>query len=348
MMKDSRAAKCLIVKITSEVQTFLSLGRDTKPRRSLLQRCSILGTLTSLCCLVGCVSTNDIKTYLIYEPVQVESPMSVSISAEVTHSTAPEVIAAWKVWAWNIDSINGEELVANAIYEDLAKSKMFSSVSRDNPNADLLIVVHSREIKPSDFRLQLNLAVLNPKTKETVLIYDREQVYATGATDYRLKETLRDVLGQIKTALVADFKNKDLSKLGGVFAMGTTATVLPTGDQISESGEFEDLLVAKEANVMLARQRNRTLIAAKTLTLPSLLRDRRTPELTALTIQIEQLILDLNHEAEMEKDRAQRAAEQDPEAVEYHRELAIVYKERIEVLKPINAAIKEEIANRNR
>jgi hypothetical protein len=161
-------------------------------------------------------------------------------------------------------------------------------------------------------------------------------------------EALGEVMGQIKTAIAADFKNKDLSKLGGKFAVGATVLASSTDSQTSETVKFEDLLVAKEAYVMLARQRNRSLVAAKTLTLPKLLREKKTAELASLIVQIEQVILDLNHEAEMEKDRAQRAAEQDPEAVEYHRELAIVYKERIEVLKPINAAIKEEIANRER
>jgi hypothetical protein len=79
-----------------------------------------------------------------------------------------------------------------------------------------------------------------------------------------------------------------------------------------------------------------------------LLREKKTTELTGLAVQIEQLILDLNHEAEMEKDRAQRALEQNPAVVEEHRELAVVYKERIEVLKPIGTAVKEEIANRSK
>jgi hypothetical protein len=79
-------------------------------------------------------------------------------------------------------------------------------------------------------------------------------------------------------------------------------------------------------------------------------------------VKIEQTILDLNHECEVAKDRAQQAAA-NPEAsssrgrgqsgarglsVDELRDLSISYRERIELLKPIAAALKEEIANRNR
>ena len=66
---------------------------------------------------------------------------------------------------------------------------------------------------------------------------------------------------------------------------------------------FERLLTSKDASVAVAQGRNHALLSAKTLTLPNLLRDEKTVELTALTVQIEQTILDLNRETELEGPR---------------------------------------------
>jgi hypothetical protein len=83
--------------------------------------------------------------------------------------------------------------------------------------------------------------------------------------------------------------------------------------------------------------------------LPTLLRDSKTSDLTALVIKIEQTILDLNHESELTKDHAQQVATDGRgRQLDGIRGLGISYNERIELLKPIAAALKEEIANRNR
>ena len=56
------------------------------------------------------------------------------------------------------------------------------------------------------------------------------------------------------------------------------------------------------------------------------------------------------YESEMPKDRAQQATATNGDArqIDELRGLAICYHERIELLKPILAALKEEIANRGR
>jgi hypothetical protein len=115
-----------------------------------------------------------------------------------------------------------------------------------------------------------------------------------------------------------------------------------------------DLLTGAEKSVAFARARNRALIAAKNQQLPAILREKRTDELAALVVKIEQTILDLNHECEVAKDRAQQATA-NPDAssgrgptVDELRDLSISYRERIELLKPMAVAIREEIANRNR
>jgi len=121
-----------------------------------------------------------------------------------------------------------------------------------------------------------------------------------------------------------------------------------------------ELIIGTDKNITSARERNRAIIVAKNMQLPSLLRDSKTSDLTALVIKIEQAVLDLNHESEVANDRAQRmaagsdrtrgsvAANGSTQGIEEVRGLAISYQERIELLKPIAAALKEEIANRNR
>src|ERR1019366_3896809 len=113
---------------------------------------------------------------------------------------------------------------------------------------------------------------------------------------------------------------------------------------------LSDLFVSSEKTEAQARERNRAIIAAKNQQLPGILRDKKTDELSALVVKIEQTILDLNHESEVAKDRAQQttATNGDARQLEELRGLTISYRERIELLKPILTALKEEIANRNR
>ncbi len=122
----------------------------------------------------------------------------------------------------------------------------------------------------------------------------------------------------------------------------------PAGVEVVDVAEppLEDFLAAKEFDVPTARWRSGALLLVKNRTLPKLLRDGRTADLSRLVERLEKLVLDLNHEGEVAKDRAQRAVETQSGEAEHLREISLVYKERIEVLKPILAALKEEIANR--
>jgi hypothetical protein len=113
---------------------------------------------------------------------------------------------------------------------------------------------------------------------------------------------------------------------------------------------LSELLASSDKTEFLARERNRALVAAKNQQLPGMLREKKTDELSALVVKIEQTILDLNHECEVAKDQAQQATATNGDArqIEELRGLAISYRERIELLKPILTALKEEIANRGR
>ena len=95
------------------------------------------------------------------------------------------------------------------------------------------------------------------------------------------------------------------------------------------------------------RWSNHVLVQVKNRTLPGMLRERRPDELLDLATRIESVILDLNLQAELAKDQAQRLIETggDPGG---SRERALIYRERISVFKPIVIALKQAVAFRER
>ena len=118
--------------------------------------------------------------------------------------------------------------------------------------------------------------------------------------------------------------------------------------QFHQNPNLDLLLRTRESAPEVGRWRNRTLIEAKDRLLPKLLRDSKTPELEALATKIEQTILDLEHESELARDRTELAVANNGPGAAYMDELPLVYRERIALLKPILASIKEEIANRQK
>jgi hypothetical protein len=89
-------------------------------------------------------------------------------------------------------------------------------------------------------------------------------------------------------------------------------------------------------------------LQSKNRTLTMLLREARTEDLQALVELAERAILDSNHQAETLKDRAHGRIELGGPGADLLRELSFAYKERIEVLKPVLAAIRDEMENRRK
>jgi len=124
-----------------------------------------------------------------------------------------------------------------------------------------------------------------------------------------------------------------------------------------DSPPLDGLISPEEQSVgnaiRAARWRTRMLVLAKNLQLPRILRESKTGDLTALENKTEQAILDYSHESELLKDKAARSIEAGTENansmdVDRARELALAYKEKVEVLKALLGAIKEEIGNRGK
>jgi len=94
------------------------------------------------------------------------------------------------------------------------------------------------------------------------------------------------------------------------------------------------------------RWSNGILLEAKNRSLENLLRLESRDTLLELATRIERSILDLSEQSERAKDRAQRMVEKGEGDPEPERELAVLCRQRIEVLKPILAALKQAAALR--
>jgi hypothetical protein len=326
------------------------------PKRSIRYSSAICAGLGLILCS-GCVSI-PAQVYVnavTYEPVRSPVQIDASAAVEVTDTMTPEMREMWKHWMNSDTNIaNYISAVEQTIRNDLATSGLFARVGTDGSvRPDYLVKALCLESHPSDFRVQVTLTATETATGAQVSSHTREHSFGTSKFGYKLKEALPGILAALKADLAADLQ-------AGIRRQQEQAAQAEA--DLLTKASLSELLTGADGSVTLARARNRALIAAKTQQLPAILRERKTDELSALVVKIEQTILDLNHECEVAKDRAQQAAA-NPEAsssrgrgqsgarglsVDELRDLSISYRERIELLKPIAAALKEEIANRNR
>jgi len=298
-----------------------------------------------------------------YEPVRSPVQIDASATIEATDTLTPEARAVWKEWMNNDANIaNYLSAFGQTIQNDLATSGLFARiVTNGTAKTDYSVKALSEESRPSDFRLRITLTTTENATGMHVSSQTREVSLGSSMFDAnaKMKEQLPGLMAALKADLAADLLEKARQQQE-LAAQGEA--------ELLTKASLSDLLTGAEKIVTLARARNRAIIAAKNQQLPAILRDSKTDELTALVVKIEQTILDLNHECEVAKDQTQQSVasgEAPAQSVRGERGnvgpttinttrfdelrgLAICYRERIELLKPILSALKEEIANRNR
>lgn len=113
--------------------------------------------------------------------------------------------------------------------------------------------------------------------------------------------------------------------------------------------ELEPLLVAKETHAPRARWRTRRVIGWKNESMAAIVAEAKASDLRAQISRLETNLVDLSHEAEVEKDAAQGHTAKGAEAeARDARELSLAYRERVEVLRAILAAYKDELEGRGR
>lgn len=348
---------------------------------STLPRSSIVAAVASatLALLLGSGCATSPSTSATPSPAEIglmefsypatPSKIKIDASATVEASAAltPEMRLFWRRWVTSDRVLDGYlQAVAGALSNDLTASGLFASIlAPGSGKPDYVVRIRSEESDPSNFRLRVTMTVLDPASGQELFTRTGDVLLGLsgGGPDNRSSLNMArtpnfppDVAGRGYSGLhlLTGTARSALQQMMPVLKLGVgeflrkakgQPVVLPL-----QAASLPDLLVATDESVDLARDRNRALVAAKTRQLPDILRSWKTDELTSLVVRIEQTMLDLNHESEVAKDRAQQAAAANDDQLQSDelRGLSISYRERIELLKPIVAALKEEIANRNR
>ncbi len=138
---------------------------------------------------------------------------------------------------------------------------------------------------------------------------------------------------------------KALTAVGVLMENGVPAKVVVRAVEEAPLEDFietPDLSGADRSEVL--RWSNGVLLEAKNRSLTRILKEKTGDELPALATRIEKSILDLSGQAEQAKDRAQAIVEKGQGDPAPDREFSVLCRQRIEVLKPILAAIKQEAA----
>jgi hypothetical protein len=240
--------------------------------------------------------------------------------------------------------------VAHAIQNDIKQANLFfNTYSQNRPESVPKDGLLTATTHPADMKVMVEAAYTSPNpdrfyftvtfkvadgASPTVLKSYTRTFDLHSASKKAVRRAMPEMLHELKEELVRDLDGVNLKYISG---RGIPA----------DSPNFEGLLVAKELAIGAGRDRNRTLIAAQTVSLPHILQADKTSELVALKVKFEQTMYDLEHESEVAKDLAQSEAAAGSDA-EQARELSLVYRERLEILKPMLSSINEEIANRGK
>ncbi len=314
----------------------------SRPKRFTFCLNAVLASLALLLCS-GCITISEkgFENSVAYTPVPSPVQIDASASLEVTDTLSPDQRAIWKKWMNNDKSIeNYLRAFEKSVRSDFANCGLFTRIVTDpssKPDYDVKVACY--ESHPDDFRLKITVIATETATGAQVSSRAREHSLGKSMFEVKIRERLPGLIAQAKADLAADLQ---------AIVRQKQETAQQVQAELLTKANLVDLLVSSEKSVGLARARNRAIVAAKNHQLPAILREKKTDELTALVVKIEQTILDLDHECEVAKDQAQQSIASGNPQLDELRGLAICYRERIELLKPILAALKEEIANRNR
>jgi hypothetical protein len=305
--------------------------------------CQTCAGISLLLCS-GCVTlpTSAFTKAMANPPVRSPVQIDASATVEATVTITPE---APNKWLFTMDrnsiSANYRSALEQALRNDIVDSGLFARIETGS-KADYAVKVDWLESK------EITCALSATEMATGARITTRSRAYPGIPTDIDRRVYDKAWAGALP-AFMASLKT-ELAENIQANARREQEQAAQAMTSLFAKASLTELITGADKTVASARERNRAIIVAKNQQLPVLLRERKTEELSTLVIMIEQSALDLNHESETAKDRAQQltAAGGNARQIDELRGLAISYQERIELLKPIAAALKEEIANRNR
>jgi hypothetical protein len=305
--------------------------------------CQTCAGISLLLCS-GCVTlpTSAFTKAMANPPVRSPVQIDASATVEATVTITPE---APNKWLFTMDrnsiSANYRSALEQALRNDIVDSGLFARIETGS-KADYAVKVDWLESK------EITCALSATEMATGARITTRSRAYPGIPTDIDRRVYDKAWAGALP-AFMASLKT-ELAENIQANARREQEQAAQAMTSLFAKASLTELITGADKTGASARERNRAIIVAKNQQLPVLLRERKTEELSTLVIMIEQSALDLNHESETAKDRAQQltAAGGNARQIDELRGLAISYQERIELLKPIAAALKEEIANRNR
>jgi hypothetical protein len=307
----------------------------------------------------GCVTpVADYKAAMANQPLRSPIQFDASATVEATITVSPEAMVVWK------RNLNNDQTIANyrsaleyTLRNDIVTSGLFARIETGS-KADYAVQVKwvaeaptgpaqapppaesasvsslFEQHKPSSPTASDTCALTATETATGTQITTQPHAFPGGSWGSTLPPFMASLKAELAANLQAYLKGKQAQADKVLFAKAS----------------LTKLITGTDKNATSSNERNQAIIVAKNQQLPGLLREKKAEELSALVIAIEQATLTLNHEGEMAKDHAQQvtAAGGNAQQIDELRGLAISYQERIELLKPIAGALKEEIANRNR
>jgi len=245
---------------------------------------------------------------------------------------------------------NFKQAVQNVIFDDMYRSGLFIRVDAEatHSDIDLLVNIDVQGEKP-DWGT-ISMTVLDPTTKETLKAY-RDDV----------TRKFRNSMEDLKEKLITDFKDMDFAQRRKVAEEARQKALAEEEQKRKVAEEARQAEISRKTDQddsgkelfklqpdaqFSVTQVTGFLITWKNRHLDTVLRNAKTPELRDYVDQIEHTIFEATDASEKEKDEAQRLIAAGTNDEHEHIDLARAYRLRIEVLKPILASIKEEVANR--
>jgi hypothetical protein len=311
------------------------------PKRSLRCLCLACAGISLLLCS-GCITvpksalTEEMANQPLQSPVQIDASATVVATVTVT----PEVWGKWKIATFSDETLaNYRDTLEETLRNDIVASGLFARIETGS-KADFAVKVKWVESTKVTCALSATEAATGEQTTTQPHTYP-------GVTGFRWDET---ALGRTWSNALPAFMAIIKTELAEKLLANLNRKQAQADKILFAKASLTELIAGIDKNAASANERNQAIIVAKNQQLPVLLRENKTEQLSALVITIEQTTLTLNHEGELAKDHAQQltAAGGNARQIDELRGLAISYQERIELLKPIAAALKEEIANRNR
>lgn len=129
---------------------------------------------------------------------------------ETDHQLSPDLIQTWRNWMNTEQNIiNYRAAVSSALFEDMNRSKLFTSVTRmPQERHDMLVKITSTEAKKEEhYMFTVAVQVIVPQSGREVLAYRREADLGTSffSNNVHLRKELSKQLADIRTAMLGDF-----------------------------------------------------------------------------------------------------------------------------------------------